>query len=163
MTPTSPPHKYGLCTEEDDFLCDKSIWIVSLSNGATVYQDDDRSNLKEPSAWKRLEFYISENCPKINIVGMQLKFRSHIVELQSNARGYYFAHGMSKTTDDVVERGYLVCGSVDANILRDAQYTEPVNDIITCQWYNIPELTVARKQKRPLSQLQAPFLILNPT
>ena len=163
MTPTNPPDKYELCTEEDDFLCDKTIWIASLSNGVTVYQDDDRSNLKEPSAWKRLGFYISENCPEINIVGMQLKFRSHIVELPSNARGYYFAHGMSKTTDDSVERGYLVCGSVDTNILRDAQYTEPVDDIITCEWYSIPELIVAREQNRCLSQLQAPFLILNPT
>ena len=163
MTQTNPHDEYELCIEEDDFLCDKTIWIASLSNGISVYQDDDRGKLKEPSAWKRLGHYISENCPKINIVGMQLKFRSHIVELPSNARGYYFAHGMSKTTDDIIERGYLVCGSVDTSILRDRQYTEPVDDIITCKWYNIPELTLSHEQTRPLSQLQAPFLILNPT
>ena len=45
---------YGLCTEECGFLEDKTIWVAVLSNGLTVYQDDERSG-KEPIAWKRLK------------------------------------------------------------------------------------------------------------
>ncbi|SVA88170.1 uncharacterized protein METZ01_LOCUS141024 [marine metagenome] len=148
LTQTSLLDKSQLCTEEDDYLCDKAIWIASLSNGVTIYQDDDRAGREEPSAWKRLASYALDS--NTNIIGMQLKFRSHVIDLPSNAKGYYFAHGISKTSGDVFERGYLVCGSV-------------VDDEVNCKWYNIPELTVSREQNRPLSQLHAPFLILNPT
>jgi hypothetical protein len=142
------PESYGLCLEEDDFLCDKSIWVASLSNGLDVYQDDNRGCLEEPSAWKRLASYILDSGTKI--VGMKLKFRSHIIEIPSNADGYYFACGMSKTSESDVQRGYLVCGAL-------------IDGVATCKWYNIPELTVERKYPRPLSELEPPFLILNPT
>ena len=155
MTPVSPsdktspwPETYNLCLEEDDFLCDKTIWTAFLSNGITVYQDDSRGNLKEPSAWKRLGAYVLDS--DVNIVGITLKFRSHIVEIPSNAEGYYFAHGISRTTDDCIERGYLICGAV-------------IDGSATCKWYNIPELTISRECRRPLSELEPPFLILNPT
>ena len=70
---------YGLCTEECDFLEDKTIWVAVLSNGLTIYQDDERSG-KEPVAWKRLKEYCQSE--SLNIVGMHLKFRSHVIPME---------------------------------------------------------------------------------
>ena len=68
-------NNYGLCIEDCDFLEDKTIWVAVLSNGLTVYQDDNRSG-KEKVAWKRLGRYCSEK--HIDVIGMYLKFRSHV-------------------------------------------------------------------------------------
>ncbi len=47
-----------VCKEYDKYLTEFSeknaIWFVTLSNGETVYQDDDRPNIEPSSAWLRL-------------------------------------------------------------------------------------------------------------
>ncbi|SVD79386.1 uncharacterized protein METZ01_LOCUS432240, partial [marine metagenome] len=55
---------------------------------------------------------------------MKVKFRSHIIELPPNAKGYYFAHGMSRSSADNVQRGYLVCGHIPKN------YDSHINSIM---------------------------------
>ena len=37
------------------------IWMVTLSNGESVYQDDNRPNIYPESAWIRLKIYCEEN------------------------------------------------------------------------------------------------------
>ena len=37
------------------------IWIVKLSNGETVYQDDGRPDVEPESAWLRLKQYCEDN------------------------------------------------------------------------------------------------------
>jgi len=127
---------YGLCTKYCDFLDDKSIWIVDLSNGITVYQDDDRSG-KEKVAWKRLRKYCdSEN---VDIINMRLKFRSHTVPIDSgdDIDGYYFAYGAHKEFDEEITRQHYVCGFCQQGI-------------INCCWYSTPELIVTRESKRKI-------------
>tara|TARA_Y100001963_G_scaffold58553_1_gene81914 strand:+ start:16480 stop:16929 length:450 start_codon:yes stop_codon:yes gene_type:complete len=64
------------------------IWIVKLSNGETVYQDDGRPDVKPESAWLRLKQYCEEN--NLYITNMKLKNRSNQVDLGSDHDGYFF-------------------------------------------------------------------------
>ena len=52
------------------------MWIVELSNGETVYQDDDRPGIEPPSAWKRLKIYCDAH--DLHVVKMNVKNRSHM-------------------------------------------------------------------------------------
>jgi len=64
------------------------VWIAELSNGETIYQDDDRPGVDPPSAWKRLKTYCSAN--NIHITKMSVKNRSHIENVGSGDDGYFF-------------------------------------------------------------------------
>ena len=64
------------------------MWIAELSNGETVYQDDDRPGVDPPSAWKRLKIYCGAN--NIHITKMSVKNRSHIENVGSGDDGYFF-------------------------------------------------------------------------
>ena len=79
MTQISLVDKYHLCTSiEDPFLEDKTIWVAILKSGRYVYQDDNRPNIKEPIAWKRLGSYILES--EDSIVGSKTYIFTHIRE-----------------------------------------------------------------------------------
>tara|TARA_R110002020_G_scaffold406830_1_gene616979 strand:- start:739 stop:1191 length:453 start_codon:yes stop_codon:yes gene_type:complete len=67
------------------------IWIVTLSNGETVYQDDDRPEVEPASAWLRLKTYCQEN--DLHIESMKIKNRSNVVETNAGADGYFFCKG----------------------------------------------------------------------
>jgi hypothetical protein len=79
---------WSICTELDDFLEDKTIWIAKLSNNLLVYQDDDRPG-KIPNAWMRLKEYIKKN--NLLVVALALRFRSHVIDMPPNAPAYYYA------------------------------------------------------------------------
>lgn len=64
------------------------IWIAMLSNGETIYQDDDRPNVEPQSAWLRLKSYCEDN--DVHIVKMQIKNRSHMLEVGSECDGFFF-------------------------------------------------------------------------
>ena len=64
------------------------IWIVKLSNGETVYQDDGRPDVEPESAWLRLKQYCEDN--NLHITNMKLKNRSNQVDLGSDHDGYFF-------------------------------------------------------------------------
>src|SRR5688500_10269504 len=66
-------------------------WVAVLSNGETVYQDDDRPGIKPESAWIRLGNYVNNR--GLHIVALSFQFRSHVISLPENADGYYFAKG----------------------------------------------------------------------
>lgn len=136
-----------MCTTLDDFLEDKAIWVVVLKSGDSVYQDDNRPNLKEPIAWKRLGSYILESGD--SIVRMYLKFRSNIVELPSHAKGYLFCNAISKTFGDTSSKSHMVCGAISGSNL-------------TRYWYAVPELIIVDERVEPVAQCRAPFLIKNP-
>jgi len=67
------------------------IWVVTLSNGETIYQDDDRPGVEPSSAWIRLKSYCEEN--DLHITSMKIKNRSHVVEVDSDCDGYFFCKG----------------------------------------------------------------------
>ena len=67
------------------------IWIVTLSNGETIYRDDGRPGLLTHNAWRRLYHYCTEYY--LHIVSMTIGFRDNRYALTANADGYYFALG----------------------------------------------------------------------
>src|SRR5688500_6949137 len=83
----------GLCRSEDDFILEKLRWIVTLSNGEKIYQDDDRPGEAEPKAWLRLREYVHQN--SLSITKFEIQFCSHIEEAASaNADGYFFVQAI---------------------------------------------------------------------
>ena len=64
------------------------MWIVELSNGETVYQDDDRPGIEPPSAWKRLKIYCDAH--DVHVVKMNVKNRSHMENVGEGDDGYFF-------------------------------------------------------------------------
>ena len=67
------------------------IWMVTLSNDETIYQDDDRPGVEPGSAWIRLKSYCEAN--DLHIISMKIKNRSHVVEVDSGCDGYFFCKG----------------------------------------------------------------------
>ena len=64
------------------------MWIVELSNGETVYQDDDRPGIEPASAWKRLNTYCDAH--DVHVVKMNVKNRSHMENVGEGDDGYFF-------------------------------------------------------------------------
>lgn len=88
----------GVCKSPipDDFTSEYWLfsprWICDLSNGETVFQDDDRPGEEPKSAWLRLRQYCQEN--NLSITHMRLEFRSNTQRsLPDDAEGYFFCKG----------------------------------------------------------------------
>lgn len=137
-----------LCTIEDDFLDEKTIWIATLTNGLTIYQDDGRPNINEYSAWKRLGYYLKNN-PRVWIKNFSLRFRSHLIELPSSD-GYYFAHGiralLGKTHIHNAE--CFVIGILDS-----------ANTTVKLIWFSTPSLEPIQREERPVNEVKEPYFI----
>lgn len=133
----------------DDFIIDKdkTIWVASLSDGTTVYQDDDRPGL-EPIAWFRLKKYVYEN--NLDIIGLKIKFRSHIETILSeNERydGVFFKRGVLAFCGQETRHLYIVGGVKDG--------------IIYSETWKIPEILLEEKENRILEDEPRKCVILN--
>lgn len=123
--PSTDHSTNNICTEIDDWLEDillhNACWIVELSNGLTVIQDDGRPGQKIRSAWERLGIYCRANC--VDILNMRLKFRSHVEHIGDNAQGFFFCYsvygGFSKSYN-----AYLT-GTLNEGILRVSKWQVP--------------------------------------
>ena len=139
--------EYGLCIEECEYLEDKSVWIATLSNGITAYQDDDKSG-KEPVAWRRLHKYCKDN--NVHVLGLCLKFRSNIITIKTPEEidGFYFAYGAQREFDEEVTRAYYVCGYLK---------NEEINLKFEKVYKNIPDNTylILQNIKKPDSRLKS--------
>ena len=58
------------------------IWMVTLSNGESVYQDDYRPNVYPESAWIRLKIYCEEN--DLHITDMKIRNKGNVKSIDSN-------------------------------------------------------------------------------
>lgn len=83
-----------VCTEPDKWMQDTWVhstrWVVELSNGETVWQDDGRPGLSEDSAWIRLKNYCEMNgyCIK----SMRVEFRNNKPEqVYTGGEAYFFS------------------------------------------------------------------------
>lgn len=125
-----------ICTVDDEFIRDNMRWVVVLSNGKTVYQDDNRPGLEEPSAWIRLRNYCKSK--NVFITEMWLQFRSNRILIEpKNAAGYFFVKSAwGVWGDDVTYQAYVM-GVVVGNEIR------------TTTW-KIPELEPVQTDTRPL-------------
>lgn len=87
----------SVCTKIDPYVGEFSdgnaMWVVELSDGEVVFQDDGRPGVKEHSAWIRLREHCEDN--DLYIKSMKIKFRSNEIEIGTGDEGYYFCKGVS--------------------------------------------------------------------
>jgi len=138
------PEAWQLCTKRDEFIWDKPVWVVELSNGSEIWQDDDRPGVWEPSAWVRLGLYVwnSEN----HITKFQLRFRSNVITIQPS-RFYYYTRGLLGSTSFKHPKHFSCVGHIGDD------------DIFDVIWYKLPELVQERITYRPLSEIKGPEVI----
>jgi hypothetical protein len=115
-TSTGPPGNNEVCKVDDDFVRDKFRWVAVLANGETIYEDDGRPGLDEPSAWKRLKMYCKGH--KTYIIELWLQFRSNRVQVQpTHADGYYLVKCVFGFWGEVsTHHAYIVGALVDGKI-----------------------------------------------
>ena len=127
-----------ICTTEDSFLEDKTIWIASLSNGQTVFQDDERTGAYPHSAWVRLKDYCEEEDVYIN--DLKIKFRSHVVPIP-RADGYHFMKGVGCVVGSGQE-DFFIFGTLENGTLKRTWYKIP--EIIENKTANIEEDEISK-------------------
>lgn len=117
----------SVCFSVDDFLfeADLPMFMAELSDGTTVYQDDNRPGL-EPNAWHRLRSYLYEK--KLNITRLLVKFRSHVEVIGSSEYGYFFRRGVLGIYGSTTSVQRFVCGLLQAD------------DTFNVFVYNTPEM-----------------------
>jgi len=119
----------NLCTKEKDkFLKEKTIWVAKLSDGTTVYQDDDRPGLVQPSSWLRMKEYVDEN--GLYIEELSIKFRSHVEKVRSGEY-YHFSKAIACMIGEDYEN-YFIFSTLKAGKL-------------TRVWYMIPHILITNK------------------
>lgn len=135
-----------VCTVDDEYVRDRVRWVAVLSNGETVYEDDDRPGLDEPSAWKRLKAYCQDQ--NVCIVQLWLQFRSNRVHVEpDNADGYFLVKSAFGVWGDAQTfHAYILGSLVDGKIE-------------TVKW-KVPELVALEKQERVVDY-NSPSLILS--
>jgi len=129
-----------ISTSIDSFIEDKddAIWICELSNGVTVYQDDDRPGYHH-SAWERLKNYCYTN--RVNIKNIKIKFRSHIETVATSDEGYFFCkHILFGPTMLKAQQAFVV-GSI-----HDGK--------LTTRKYIVPEIVEMSSEERDIKEYQ---------
>tara|TARA_Y100001938_G_scaffold88159_1_gene120784 strand:+ start:1902 stop:2378 length:477 start_codon:yes stop_codon:yes gene_type:complete len=126
-----------LTKEFDDYIVgyadSNPIWIATLSNGETIYQDDDRPNVEPPSAWVRLKAYCEEN--NLHITNLKVRNRTHIEEVGSDYDGYFFCKGAGALMfSDYVIHTYSI------GVLK--------GESLKVQTWRLPELVPERFEER---------------
>lgn len=130
------------CIDEEMQKQDLTRWIVTLDDSTVVYQDDVGQGDLRPgtdlTSWERLINYCKNN--NNYIVGMQLKFRSHMENMPSNAEGYFFRRtilggiGVMRTFRVIPDTFFYLVGT-----LKDGQ--------VTIQKWRVPELVLNTEEE----------------
>ena len=118
-----------VCFKIDDYIedRDRAIWIAKLSNGETVYQDEDRYGPSD-YAWFRLRNYCKSK--KIKIDSILIKFRSHTEKIIDNdGEGVFF-------------RNKALAGFSNPGVIKDG--------IIKVDHWMVPELIFEETDERPV-------------
>ncbi len=142
----------AVCKTNDDFTKEILKWVIELSNGETIYQDDDRPGEIERCAWYRLRDYVKEN--NLSIVSFKIQFFTHIEDCTvPNALGYYFTQAVSAIAfsgpNSYTWRYYLV-----GSLMED-------NNIYIQRWL-VPEIILVGNEIRSrIIDQDDPKLILN--
>ena len=99
------------------------IWIVTLSNNETIYQDDGRPGVTPQSAWERLGIYCEEE--GVYITSMSIKNRSHVEVVGTGGDGYYFCKGAGKFLFGDKTNHSFVVGVLENDSLRVRRWNLP--------------------------------------
>ena len=118
-----------LTFEPDDYINEiyesHPRWIVTLSDGRKVYQDDGRPGT-QTSSWLRLRTFLDKN-PEISIVSMTISFRDNILDVGNDAEGYFFVKSVLGSPN-LSQRPTIemwVVGTYNNGELRTKRYTVP--------------------------------------
>lgn len=138
-----------LSFEEDHWLSEKKMfeprWIVGLTNGQTVFQDDARDGSEPSSAWLRLGEYCKRE--NVGISFMRLQFRTICVDVGRDADAFFFCKSfLGGSGGDSFD--YYVAGTVK-------------NGILTTMKLELPSLVEIKKEVRDI-EISKDFLIWNP-
>ena len=99
------------------------IWIVTLSNDETIYQDDGRAGVQPQSAWSRLKIYCEKN--DLYIKNLKVKNRSHLEDVGSDYDGYFFCKGAGGFLFDGHTLHTFVIGILEGEKLRTKTWRLP--------------------------------------
>jgi len=136
-----------ICIKPDEFIEEKVRWIADLSNGISVYQDDNREGCIEPIAWKRLKQYIKSE--KVFIINLHLQFRSNIINVFNGIEtdGYFFGNKIVQ---------FLGGGSLNFFIVGYIK-----SNLIYRKTFKVPELVLADEDVIKEHTVPEDFLIRN--
>lgn len=129
-----------ICLNEDDWTQNKYLisarWEAILSDHSIVIDDSDRPDYSERSAWLRLKYYLTEK--KLNIIGLRIRFRDHVIEpVPRNAPAYFLRDGACASLHQQITKKILVVGHLD-----------PVKQEILTQVFITPELRLLYSEWR---------------
>lgn len=137
-----------ICKNYDkEYFEDKTCWVVELSNGESIYQNDGFDESIEFSAWIRLKEYLCKNNLKID--KMYVRFRSNIFyPLEDYCDGYFFSMGIIGMMSSTENVNFYILGSIK-------------NSIVNIKKIKVPELIVFDQEERDISNCTEQQIILN--
>ena len=132
------------------------LWIATLSNGETIYQDDGRPNVEPASAWIRLKRYCKIN--DVYITNMKIRNRSHVQDIGSDYDGYFFCKGAGGLLFGDMTLHTFIIGTLAGEKLSVKKWRLP--ELISEESeerdpYELPECIIAKKGILNEQKLQA--------
>ena len=132
------------------------LWIATLSNGETIYQDDGRPNIKPHSAWVRLKRYCEIN--DLHITNIKLRNRSHVEDVGSDYDGYFFCKSAGALMFGDLTLHNFIVGTLTGEKLSVKKWRLPeliAEEIEERDPYELPECIIAKKGILDEQRLQA--------
>jgi hypothetical protein len=139
-----PPKDFELCTQRDEFIWDRPVWIAELEDGTEIWQDDDRPGIGEPSAWIRLGHYVTETNNLIR--KLHLRFRSNSIVIPRST-AYYFTRGALGSTGSKKVSHFACVGHLNENNLFEVV------------WYRVPEIIPFKTVMKSFADINGPEVI----
>lgn len=167
------PLDFALCVDKNEAnLEERCLWVVTLSDGTIVYQNDYASYLPPEvagieyshSSWVRLRAYLAAT--KLNIASWKLQFRKrNIVPLQPGV-GYIYSRGMiggmkmgekrdayGNDNHRFATQHYHIVGTI----------THPTQRVVERMWFHAPSLVHRENKISSVTDLDPAMIIWNNT
>lgn len=119
----------------------KPRWEVTLSDGRTVYQDDERQG---EASWKRLRLYLLDN-PHLSISKMFIGVRDNTFSLPDNAEGYFFRNSILSCWGQWEKHSFVV-GTLQGSTIKVFKY-------------ELPELVLLGEEERSIEDAAESLII----
>lgn len=112
----------------------QTLWVVTLSNGEDVYQDDCRYGI-ENNSWLRLKKEL--NSSNLYITSLRFVFRSHVESIDRDADGYFFIKGFMGSIIGNHRTSLYIGGTL-------------LNNVVTVKTFQVPELLLIEEEIRTI-------------
>lgn len=110
-----------------------SLWVVRLSDGTTVYRNDEEIG---ESSWALLHQYLLER-PTLSIESFSFGFRDNTRALPDGAQGYYFRNSVVGSFSG--SKSSFLVGILDG-------------DRCIVEKWEVPEITYMSTESRPVEE-----------